>query len=98
MMNTYWANSGAEQAKYDEIMKAVENGEFELLKKTETIFHSYYRYNNDGDFPGWARGNWRFQRWGRWGLELNEAGEEAQEKRVTEAILKEYGRLLKSRK
>lgn len=93
MLNTYWNHSGAEQAKYEEMMAA----KFSFTKKTEQIFHSYYRYFNDGDFPGWARGNWRIQRYGRWGWELNEMGMEMQEQRITEAILHEYARFEKRR-
>lgn len=93
MLNTYWNNSGAEQAKYEEMVAA----KFSFTKRTEQIFHSYYRYFNDGDFPGWARGNWRIQRYGRWGWELNETGMEMQEQRITEAILHEYARFEKRR-
>lgn len=93
MLNTYWNHSGSEQAKYEEMVAA----KFSFTKRTEQIFHSYYRYFNDGDFPGWARGNWRIQRYGRWGWELNETGMEMQEQRITEAILREYARFEKRR-
>ena len=97
MQNTYWNNNGAEQAKYAELKKAVQSG-WAYSKKTEQAFHSYYRYFNDGDFPGWARGNWKLRKMGHFGWELNDAGLEMQEQRVTEAILSEYKRLTKSRK
>ena len=93
MLNTYWNHSGAEQAKYEEMVAAG----FSFTKRTEQIFHSYYRYFNDGDFPGWARGNWRIQRMGRWGMELNDSGLVEQEQRITEAILHEYARFEKRR-
>lgn len=93
MENTYWNHNGAEQEKYEEMMAAG----FIFTKKSEAVFHSYYRYFNDGDFPGWARGDWRIQRMGRWGLELNNSGLVKQEQRVTEAILHEYARFEKRR-
>ena len=52
--HTYWNSNGPEQARYDEIESAC----FEYIKATETVFHSYYRYYNDGDLPGWARTRW----------------------------------------
>ena len=87
----YWNRTGAEQSKYDEMVAAG----FQFTKKTEQIFRSYYRYFNDGDFPGWARGNWHIQRYGRWGLELNDSGLVEQEQRITDAILYEYARFQK---
>ena len=90
----YWNRQGAEQAKYNEMKDAG----FQFTKKTETIFHSYYRYFNDGDFPGWARGMWGWQWYGRFGLELNKIGLEVQEQRITEAILYEYKRFQKAKK
>ena len=87
----YWNSNGAEQSKYDEMVAAG----FKFTKATEAIFHSYYRYFNDGDFPGWARGNWYIQRRGRWGLELNDSGLVEQEQRITDAILYEYARYQK---
>ena len=89
--NMYWNHNGMEQAKYDQMM----NAGFQFTKATEAIFHSYYRYFNDGDFPGWARGMWGWQKWGRYGTELNKTGLEVQEDRVTEAILREYKRFQK---
>ena len=92
MENSYWDRKGIEQEKYDEMK---DNG-WEFTKRTKTIFHSYYRYFNDGDFPGWARGDWDLRKYGRWGWELNERGLEQQEFRVTEAILYEYKRYKKA--
>ena len=94
MENTYWNNNGAEQEKYDELREAVRNG-YNWTQKTENVFHSYYRYFNDGDFPGWAKRNWSLRQYGRWGWELNEEGLKMQEQRITEAILKEYERYQK---
>lgn len=95
MDNLYWNHKGAEQDKYEE-MKAAG---FQFTRKTETVFHSYYRYFNDGDFPGWARGDWRLCKYTHhkygWDKELNDRGLEMQEQRVTEAILYEYGRFMK---
>ena len=92
MKHTYWNHNGIEQQKYDEMMAAG----WKFTKKTESIFRSYYRYFNDGDFPGWARGEWDLRKMGRWGLELNERGLEAQEFRVTDAITHEYERFKKT--
>lgn len=94
MKNTYWNKNGAEQQKYEELLTAVHNG-WNWTKKTESIFHSYYRYFNDGDFPGWAKKDWSLRRYGRFGWELNEKGLELQEQRVTEAIISEWKRLQK---
>ena len=92
MNNLYWNKQGAEQSKYDEMVAAG----FEFTQKTEAIFHSYYRYFNDGDFPGWARGCYGMQRYGRHGrLELNENGLLVQEDRITKAIQYEYARYQK---
>ena len=94
MINTYWNNNGAERVKCLEM----ENAGWQFTKKTETIFHSYQRYFNDGDFPGWARGDWTIRKMGRYGYELNDKGLQMQEDRVTEAILTEYERFKKARK
>ena len=91
MTGMYWEGKGAEQSKYDEMMAAG----FTFTRKTETVFHSYYRYFNDGDFPGWARSDWSIQRMTRWGRELNDKGLEMQEQRVTAAVLHEYARYMK---
>ena len=88
MARIYWEGNGVEQAKYDEMTSAG----FKFTKKTENIFHSYYRYFNDGDFSGWAKGMWGWQRYGRFGLELNNTGLMVQEDRITQAILHEYAR------
>lgn len=87
----YWNNNGEEQGKYAEMMAAGWN----FTKKSMAVFHSYYRYFNDGDFPGWARTDWSLMILGRWGWELNEKGLAAQEERVTERILAEYKRFKK---
>lgn len=94
MKNMYWNGNGAEQEKYKELLTAVRNG-WNWTKKTESIFHSYYRYFNDGDFPGWAKKDWNLRKYGRFGWELNEKGLELQEQRVTEAIMSEWKRLQK---
>lgn len=88
----YWEKSGAEQSKYDEMIQCG----WEFTKKSEAVFHSYYRYFNDGDFPGWARGDWSLRRMGRFGWELNDKGLKAQEDRITEAIAAEYKRFSKT--
>ena len=49
--HTYWNSNGPEQAKYDEM----EAAGFKYTKATQTVFHSYYRYYNDGDLPDWGR-------------------------------------------
>ena len=92
MRAMYWEHNGAEQTKYEEMMAS----NFKFTAKTNAIFHSYYRYFNDGDFPGWARGHYMFYRQGRFGIELNQRGLEVQEERVTNAILSEYKRYQKN--
>ena len=75
---------------------------FEYTQATYKVMHSYYRYYNDGDLPGWAvrnRGSFvqHTLKDGRyWHAELNEAGEEEQERRVTERIEIEYRRFLRA--
>lgn len=92
MEHTYWNSNGPEQAKYDEM----EAAGFEYTKATKDTFHTYYRYFNDGDLPGWARKRWDLTRyrpaWGYTQRELNEAGEAELERRVTERIQIEYRR------
>ena len=96
--HTYWNSNGPEQAKYDE-MEAVG---FKYTKATETVFHSYYRYYNDGDLPGWARSRWDVTRYTfQYGYRqrvLTEAGEGEFEQRITERIQIEYARFLKAQR
>ena len=94
MERTYWGHNGAEQAKYDEMLAS----DWEFNSRNDSVFYHYYRYFNDGDFPGWARKDWSLRRYGRFGWELNEKGLEMQEQRVTEAILREYKRFQKAKK
>ena len=54
MDDRYWNRTGTAQAHYDEMDAAG----FKFTKATEAVFHSYYRYYNDGDLPGWARSRW----------------------------------------
>ena len=90
--NAYWNSNGPEQAKYDEM----EAAGFKYTKATETVFHSYYRYYNDGDLPGWARTRWDITKYtfdcGYRQRVLTAAGEEEFERRVTERIQIEYRR------
>ena len=44
---SYWNSNGEAQALYDEMQAAA----FKYTKATEALFHSYYRYYNDGDLP-----------------------------------------------
>ena len=93
--HTYWNSNGPEQAKYEEM----EAAGFKYTKATETVFHSYYRYYNDGDLPGWARSRWDVTRYsydyGYGHRVLTEAGEEEFERRITERIQIEYRRFCK---
>lgn len=95
---TYWNSNGLEQAKYDEM----EAAGFKYTKATEAVFHSYYRYCNDGDLPGWARSRWDVTRYsfdyGYGHRVLTDAGEEEFEHRVTERIQIEYRRFLKAQR
>ena len=54
MENRYWNRAGALQAEYDEM----KNAGFEFSKAHIQLAHSYHRYYNDGDLPGWARSRW----------------------------------------
>ena len=91
----YWNSNGEAQNLYDEM----QNAGWVFTKASESAFHAYYRYYNDGDLPGWARSRWELTRhtskYGYWHRELNEAGEEEQERRVTERIEIEYRRFRK---
>ena len=93
--HTYWNSNGPEQARYDEM----EAAGFKYTKATEALFHSYYRYYNDGDLPGWARSRWDVTRYsydyGYGHRVLTEAGEEEFERRITERIQIEYRRFCK---
>lgn len=102
--NRYWNRTGAEQAKYDEMIAA--GWEDRMTKASLEDMHRYYRYYNDGDLPGWARTHYEWKTWdcnhyGGWtqysgAWTLNEAGEEELERRATEVILKEYKRFQKT--
>ena len=95
---TYWNSNGSEQARYNEM----EAAGFEYTKATQTVFHSYYRYYNDGDLPGWARNRWDITRYTfKYGCRqrvLTEAGEAEFEQRITERIQIEYRRFLKAQR
>lgn len=75
MENRYWNSTGAQQEKYN----SMETAGFEYTQATERVFHSYYRYYNDGDLPGWARSRWNLTRhtfdYGYSHRVLNAAGE-----------------------
>jgi len=96
--HTYWNSKGPEQAKYNEM----EAAGFKYTQATLKEFHSYYRYHNDGDLPGWARKRWDLTRyrpaWGHMERVLNEAGEAELERRITERIQIEYARFLRNHK
>lgn len=92
MKNSYWNNTGALQAEYDRIREAGHK----YTMETERVFYSYYRYFNDGDLPGWARGRWDLTQQGYWGRELNPRGEEELERRVTARIEIELRRFEKA--
>lgn len=96
MENRYWTRTGAAQAHYDEM----EAAGFAYTQATYRSMHSYYRYYNDGDFPGWARSRWELTEHTSYYpfRKLNEAGEEEQERRVTERIEIEYRRFLKAQR
>ncbi len=98
MENRYWNQTGAAQAHYDEM----EAAGFEYTQASKALFHSYYRYHNDGDLPGWARTRWDITRYtfdnGYRQRVLTAAGEEEQEHRVTERIEIEYRRFLKAQR
>ena len=95
--HTYWNSNGEAQALYDEM----EAAGFKFTKATEAVFHSYYRFHNDGDLPGWARSRWEYTKtvFFAGGLErtLNHAGEEEFERRVTERIQIEHRRFKRAR-
>ena len=67
-----------------------------------SLFHSYYRYYNDGDLPGWARTRWDITKYtfdyGYRQRVLTAAGEEEFERRVTERIQIEYRRFQRTHK
>ncbi|MDY5219764.1 MAG: hypothetical protein SPH82_04185 [Eubacteriales bacterium] len=92
MDDRYWNRTGTAQAHYDEMDAAG----FKFTKATEAVFHSYYRYYNDGDLPGWARTRWDITKYtfdyGYRQRVLTAAGEEEFERRVTERIQIEYRR------
>ena len=94
--HTYWNSKGEEQAKYDEMQAAA----FPYTQASKSLFHSYYRYYNDGDLPGWARSRWDVTRYsydfGYGHRVLTEAGEEEFERRITERIQIEHRRFLKA--
>ena len=44
----YWNSNGEAQSLYDEM----QNAGWVFTKASESAFHAYYRYYNDGDLPG----------------------------------------------
>ena len=92
MENRYWNRTGLLQTEYDEM----EEADFEQLA------HSYYRYYNDGDLPGWARSRWDITRhtnaFGYWHRELTTAGEDEFERRLSARIEIEYRRFKRKQK
>lgn len=95
MKNTYWNHAGELQSEYNAMSEAESEGRFAFTRKSLNVFHTYYRYFNDGDLPGWARSNWELTASGRWGRILNAAGEAELERRVTERIAAEWKRFSK---
>ena len=98
MKDTYWNGKGVEQSKYNELKEAgwLEN----VTKASAEDMHRYYRYYNDGDLPGWARGKYKLTQWSNtYGhFTLNSAGEQELEDRATQVILREYERFQKANK
>ena len=94
----YWNSNGEAQNLYDEM----QNAGWAYTKASESAFHAYYRYYNDGDLPGWARSRWDVTRYTfRYGYRqrvLTEAGEAEFEQRITERIQIEYRRFLKAQR
>ena len=78
------------QAKYTEMQAAG----FPYTQASQALFHNYYHYYNDGDLSGWARSRWELTEHTSYYpfRKLNEAGEEEQERRITERIQIEYRR------
>ena len=96
--HTYWNSKGEEQAKYDEMQAA----DFPYTQASKSLFHSYYRYYNDGDLPGWARTRWDITKYtfdyGYRQRVLTAAGEQEFERRVAERIQIEYRRFQRTHK
>ena len=94
----YWNSNGEAQALYDEMQAAA----FKYTKATGALFHSYHRYYNDGDLPGWARSRpdvTRYTReYGYGHRVLTAAGEAEFERRITERIQIEHRRFQKARR
>ena len=96
--NRYWNSNGEAQNLYDEM----QNAGWAYTKASESAFHAYYRYYNDGDLPGWARSRWDVTRYsydyGYGHRVLTEAGEEEFERRITKRIQIEHRRFLKAQR
>ena len=95
--NSYWNYRGRHQEEFEAMSL---EPSFEFTKKTNHVFSTYYRYYNDGDIPGWAKGmtseyivgkiiN------GKYRTELNDFGKMELERRVSERIIAEWKRYLK---
>lgn len=94
--NKYWNGNGEAQELYKEMV----DNHFKFSKTAEKLFHSYYRYYNDGDIPRWAVnkgmvhtapvGYCHYQRI------ISADGEIEFERIITERIKDEYKRFQKS--
>lgn len=92
--NSYWYGNGAEQAKFDEMN---ESG-FQFTKTSESAFHRYYRFFNDGDCPSTLKRVMQLPYEARESHPDYVSHCQKLEAKVTERILVEYRRFEKARK
>lgn len=97
----FWDGNAELNSIYEQLQKAKD---FSFTQAHKNLFHTYYRYYNDGDLPGWAKGTFNEFSKGEynksWGYytKLSEQGELEFERRINAAIVNEYLRYKKKNK
>ena len=100
----FWSGDSELTHIYNQLYDASEDDEsgYKMTKKARDLAHSYYRYYNDGDVPGWATYYNGFRTttpgWGGMRADLTEAGRMELERRAAQSIAQEYKRYKKLKK
>lgn len=97
-VGSFWHGNAELNGIYNQLEDAEKTGDFKMSKASRDVMHRYYRYYNDGDLPGWARGQFNeFNQWNKkWNrIELSPRGEMELERQANRAVVVEYNRYQK---